>query len=73
LIPEPDVVEEVEPSIVNDRNSKLTRLLLSTGKVVVVSKIDERRLRRNEVSLADLNAEHLSKLNPELSYQVTTG
>jgi len=69
-IPEPDEIEEGKPSIIIDRNSMLTRILLSTGKVVVVSKIDERRLRRNQVSVEDLNAEYLSKINPEQKLKV---
>lgn len=59
--PEEDFEEEI-PHIIIDKASKLTRLMLSTGKVVVISKIDERRLRRQEVSPEQLNDEFLSKI-----------
>jgi len=60
-VPEEDSEEEI-PHIILDKGSKLTRLMLSTGKVVVISKIDERRLRRQEVSPEQLNDEFLSKM-----------
>jgi len=60
-VSEEDSEEEI-PHIILDKGSKLTRLMLSTGKVVVISKIDERRLRRQEVSPEQLNDEFLSKM-----------
>ena len=70
LIPEPELLEEVTPSIIIDKNSKLTRLQLSIGKIVVVSKIDERRLRRQEVTVNQLNDEHLSKMTQDSTYSI---
>ncbi len=64
---EPELTkDDVEPHIIIDRNSKLTRLMLSTGRIVVISKPDERRLRRQEVTTQQLNQEYLTKILPEL-------
>ena len=64
---EPELIkDDVEPHLIIDRNSKLTRMMLSNGRIVVISKPDERRLRRQEVTTQQLNQEYLTKLLPEL-------
>ena len=58
--------EDIEPQIIKDRNSKITQIKLTTGQTVVLSTVDERRLRRQQVTVEELNREYLSKLMPEI-------
>jgi len=56
---------DIVPRILENKLSKLTRLMMSSGKVVVVSKPDERRLRREQVTVQQLNDEYMAKIEPE--------
>ena len=56
---------DIVPRILVNKLSKLTRLMMSSGKVVVVSKPDERRLRREQVTVQQLNDEYMAKIEPE--------
>jgi len=58
-----EVVEDrVEPKIIIDKLSKLTRLKLHSGRIVVVSSIDLRRMRRDYITAQQLNDEYFEPI-----------
>jgi signal-transduction protein with cAMP-binding, CBS, and nucleotidyltransferase domain len=58
-----EVVEDrVEPKIIIDKLSKLTRLKLHSGRIVVVSSIDLRRMRRDHITAQQLNDEYFEPI-----------
>jgi len=59
-----EVIEDkVEPLIFKEKLSKLTRLRLHSGRVVVISSSDMRRIRREHISAQQLNDEHFAKVS----------
>jgi Holliday junction resolvasome RuvABC ATP-dependent DNA helicase subunit len=57
------IEDRVKPQIIKEKLSKLTRLRLHSGRVIVISAIDMRRMRRDHITAQQLNDEHFAKVS----------
>lgn len=57
------IEDRVKPQIINEKLSKLTRLRLHSGRIIVISAIDMRRMRRDHITAQQLNDEHFTKVS----------